>query len=93
MKQDHRKTLMNILGGLVAFALAVLWAVLVFAPPLVLERVELRLAVCLCFALEILYSWLRKKYLPEGRTPAAVKALAVGMIAVLLLRLLWICIG
>lgn len=93
MKSDKRKILLTALGGLAALCLAVLWAILVFAPQPVLERVELRLAICLAFALEILYSWLRKKYLPERRIPRAVKVAAVGMIAVLLLRMLWISFG
>lgn len=90
MEWKRREVLLTALGALVAFCLTVLWAILVFAPEPVLGRVELRLAVCLCVVPEILYSWLRKKYLPERQISKAVKVAAAVMIAVVLLRLVWI---
>lgn len=90
MGRDIRKILMAACGVFLTAALIVMWAVLVFAPEPVLDRVELRLAFSILFVLAMVYSWIRKTWQPEYRTPRAVKMAAAFMIAVLLLRLVWI---
>ena len=90
MKPDIRKVLLTVFGAVVDVALVAVWAVLVFAPEPVLSRVELRLAFPILFALAMVYSWLKKTWQPEQHTPKAVKIAAVVMIAVLLIRLMWI---
>lgn len=90
MGRDARKFLLTVCGVFVTAALTGMWAVLVFAPEPVLDRVELRLAFSFLFALAMVYSWIRKTWQPEYRTPQAVKIAAAAMIAVLLLRLVWI---
>lgn len=90
MKQDVRKLLLTVFGAVVDVALVAVWVVLVFAPEPVLNRVELRLAFPILFALAMVYSWLKKTWQPEQHTPKAVKIAVVVMIAVLLIRLIWI---
>lgn len=90
MKTEKRKIFLTVYGWTVKLCLAVLWAILVFAPEPVLARTELRIAASIVFALAMLYSWMKKTLWPDGRTSKTGKEIAAVMIAVLLLRLLWI---